>query len=465
MERLSTGIEKLDWLMKGGLLGGGLHLVTGDPASGKTVLAHQVAATAAAEGRVLYLTALVESHATLRAQAVNFDFFDPAIVGDRLYYISVYGSFRDGGFEGLQAQVLSLVRQHDPKLVVLDGLHALQAAAGDPGLYQRFLSSLQAQAAATGVSLLLVSNRVSAEAADAMYTISDAILILETEARGPARVRRLEVRKLRTVDHVTGRHAYEITGAGVQVYPRIESLVTSEDRDVEHVPPEGTHRFGIDGLDQMVGGGVSAGSATLLVGTSGAGKTSLALSYMAAGLAAGERVVFLGFHETPDRMLAKAASVGLDLEEAFETDRARALWHSAAEVPADRLAHQLLDAVTSLGASRVVIDGLDDLIRAVSGEGRDVSFTSGLLDLLRGRGVGVLATLEVTDLFNVDLTIPLEGVSTAADNIILVRYKRVDGSLQRFVSVIKVRAHSMDPDIRGFTIDPEGVVVEGRGEP
>ena len=460
MERLSTGIEDLDWLMRGGLLKGGLHLLTGDPASGKTVLAHQIAAASAARGRVLYLTALVESHGMLQAQASNFDFFDPALVGDRLYYVSVYTAFREGGFEAVQARVLSLVREHDPELVVLDGLHALKSAAKDPALYQRFLSALQTQASTTGVSVVLVSNRSSPDVADAMYTVSDGILILETEPRGPARVRRLEVRKLRTADHVTGRHAYEITSAGIRVYPRVEALVAREEPDVSRVPPEGTHRFGIAGLDQMVGGGLSAGSATLLVGTSGAGKTTLALSYVASGIAEGERVVFMGFHETPDRMLAKAASIGLDLEDAFREDRARAIWHSTAELPADRVAHELLAAVESLDASRVVIDGMDDLKRAVTGDGREVSFISGLLDLLRARGVGVLLTMEVTDLFEVDLTIPLKGVSTSVDNLILVRHQRIDGTLKRSVSVIKVRAHPMDPDRRSFTIGEGGVEVQ-----
>ncbi|HLL48815.1 MAG TPA: ATPase domain-containing protein, partial [Longimicrobiaceae bacterium] len=68
-EQLATGVPGLDRLMAGGLRRGGLHVVVGGPGAGKSVLAHQIGAhQIRAGGKVLYLTALVESHQMLLSQ-------------------------------------------------------------------------------------------------------------------------------------------------------------------------------------------------------------------------------------------------------------------------------------------------------------------------------------------------------------------------------------------------------------
>ncbi len=61
--QVPTGVPGLDRLLAGGLREGGLHVVLGGPGAGKSVLAHQIGANLIrAGGKVLYLTALVETH-------------------------------------------------------------------------------------------------------------------------------------------------------------------------------------------------------------------------------------------------------------------------------------------------------------------------------------------------------------------------------------------------------------------
>jgi circadian clock protein KaiC len=140
--------------------------------------------------------------------------------------------------------------------------------------------------------------------------------------------------KLRGGPHVGGAHEFTITAAGLTVYPRLESVVGW------HRPPEISREgvglgTGVPGLDIMLGGGLLPYSSTLVMGTPGAGKTLLGLSFLMEGAARGERGLLAGFHETEPDLIATAARIGLDLRGATEAGLVRILWNPPLELSAD----------------------------------------------------------------------------------------------------------------------------------
>ena len=91
LKRLATGIEGLDDLLKGGLVAGSSYIVQGRPGSGKTILANQLAFNhVATGGRVLVATLLSESHERLFQYLSTLSFFDPALVGNQLQFVSAF---------------------------------------------------------------------------------------------------------------------------------------------------------------------------------------------------------------------------------------------------------------------------------------------------------------------------------------------------------------------------------------
>jgi circadian clock protein KaiC len=458
-ETLSTAIPGLDRLLGGGLRAGGLHLIAGEPGAGKTVLAHQVGAHHAAAGRsVLYLTAMVESHQTLLSQMRSFSFFDPSIISRTFYYASVSPSLEAGGLAGVREGIARLLLDRRPDLLVLDGLHTLNVMAGSATEYHALLTFLQAQCASTGVTMLVIANREAQDAADPMYTVSDAILVMETEQANRRRVRTMEVRKLRGVQHLTGSHLMHITGDGVSVYPRVEAVASTLRAPFE-TPVNGRLEFGIPGLDAMVDGGLSGSSVTLVPGPSGVGKTLLAQHFLTAGAAAGEDVLFIGFHETPDRLLDKADGIGLDLRAQVEARRARLHWHARSDLAVDRVAEEVLEEVEQRDVRRVVIDGMNDLLYGLVQPGRKMPFLSAFADLLRSRGTAVLFTGEVPHGSGLSPQLPLPEVSAVVDNIVLLRFLEVGPRLHRLVSILKVRDQPHDTYMRELIITPDGLAV------
>ncbi len=461
-ERVETGVPGLDRVLGDGLRRGALHLIAGAPGTGKTILAHQTGSRHARSGAaVLYLTVLVESHEALLAQARRFEFFDASWVGRLFYYASLYSALAEGGVAGTHEAIEGLIRDHRPALVVLDGLHTIKSAAASDFEFTRLMNELQTVSSLGGTTFLAITNVEREWAASSEFAMSDGIFRLGRERSGRRVIRTIEVEKLRGADPLIGSHVFTISSAGIRIFPRLESVVAKEGL-APRMQAERRLRFGIPGLDAMLGGGISSASATMFAGVPGAGKTLMALSFVAAGAAAGEAGLFVGFHETPDRLLAKAERIGIPLREAVDGDRVRLLWKPSAELLADEVAEEVLDLVREHGIERLVIDGLDDIARMFVTEGRSTAFLAAFMDVLRSRGVSGAFTQEVRTIFGLELRLPMAEVPAAVDNIIFVRYVELRARLRHLISILKVRDQDYDSRIREFQVSARGIEV---GEP
>jgi circadian clock protein KaiC len=135
-------------------------------------------------------------------------------------------------------------------------------------------------------------------------TTGDVILGLHFDLSGVRQWRGIEVIKMRGSAPLDGLHGLALTDAGVVIYPRLETRVaatTAGSRSGElvygHIPAEalgqaavseGRAIFGIPELDALLGGGLTRGTSTLIVGSIGTGKTLLSLHFALAGALAGE---------------------------------------------------------------------------------------------------------------------------------------------------------------------------------
>jgi circadian clock protein KaiC len=73
-------------------------------------------------------------------------------------------------------------------------------------------------------------------------------------------------------------------------------------------------------------------------------------------------------------------------------------------------------------------------------------------------GVSLLMTFELPDLFQVTRLSEL-GVSHVSDNVVLLQYLRQPAAIRRTLTVIKTRASLHQPQVREFTITPDGITL------
>jgi circadian clock protein KaiC len=152
--------------------------------------------------------------------------------------------------------------------------------------------------------------------------------------------------------------------------------------------------------------------------------------------------------------------MGLDLVAAEQRGDVELLWYPTGEHILDELAHRLLAAVRRRGVKRLVIDGISGFQQAALEPERIVRFWSALCAELRALDVTTLHTMELPEFMGPELRLPVGGVSSLAETLLLMRYVEIQSRLFRLISLFKVREGTFDPTIRKFAITGSGIVID-----
>ncbi|NTX09774.1 AAA family ATPase [Myxococcus sp. CA051A] len=455
--RVTTGVPGLDGVLGGGLVTSGVYIVVGEPGAGKTLFANQLCYHQGRGGaRCLYVTLLAESHARMLANMRDMAFFDSALLPESVYYVSGFRTLEEQGLPGLLELLRREVRNHNTSILVLDGLVQAQEAAGSSRDFKKFIHELQVSAGLSRFTALMLTSS-NGPTVHPEYTMVDGILELRERTLGVRSWRELQVRKFRGGATLSGVHTFRISNDGLEVFPRLEARMRRTP------PPDpGSERvhFGIPSMDALFPGGLAKGSTSLMLGPPGSGKTLMGSSLLAEGLKQGERCLYMGFYESPERLLHKAAAAGMDMGGAVKDGRMHILWQPPAESILDVLADQLLSAVRRHQVTRVFVDGLSAMSQAAPDSARMASFFAALTQELRLSYATTIFSLETPRLFGPALDVPLEvGPSAVAENLFFLRHVELEGRLRRLLTIFKLRDTDYDPSIREFRISRQGIEV------
>lgn len=333
LERLHSGIEGLDALLKGGLVAGASYIVQGRPGSGKTILANQIGFNHVRNGgRVLVATLLAETHERLFQFLSTLSFFDASKVGDEIQFVSAFDTLENEGLDEVVRLLRREISRQKATVMIVDGVLNARSKADTPMDTKKFISELQGHAAFAGCTVLfLTSARLDDGSPE--HTMVDGVIELGEELVGNRSVRRIHLRKTRGSGSLSGLHECEITENSLVVYPRLESLYSRPT-----LPEDATPRriaSGTPDLDALIEGGLPVGSVTLAMGPAGVGKTCLGLGFLGQA-SAGEPAMHFGFYESPARLRLKARALGFDLEALEKAGVLHLAWQPPHRRPARR---------------------------------------------------------------------------------------------------------------------------------
>jgi circadian clock protein KaiC len=451
--RMGSGNPRLDTVLGGGLPAHGINLVVGPPGSGKTVLAQQyVFHNATPERPAIYLTTVSEPLEKVLRYGQTLAFFDTGAVGRAVHYEDVGGLLGAEGLTAVVERVDALLKERRPAILVIDSFKALTPYATDQGAVRRFLHSLAGRLSAFPVTSLWIGEYDSAELSTAPeFAVADAIVSLSSDRVGQRELRLLQVLKLRGSGFRSGRHSYRISEAGIDVFPRLADPIDAT------AYPMATERAssGIPALDSMLDDGYWPGASTLVAGPTGSGKTLMGQHFIVSGARRGEPGVIATLQENPTQLQRIAEGFGWSLAE----DGVQLLYRSPVDLYIDQWVYELLAAIERTGARRVLIDSLGDLAFAAGDEARYREYLYSLVQRCSRVGVSLLMTLELPDLFQVSRLSEL-GVSHVSDNVVLLQYLRQPDVIRRTLTVLKTRASLHQPQVREFTITPEGITLQ-----
>ncbi len=458
--KLLTGIPNLDRILGGGLLRGSIVMVIGAPGTGKTILAEQLSFSLAAnELSTLFLTSYSEPHEKLLAHGSSLDFFDAARIGKEIHLLSLTDLLQQGAAEA-EAAIVAMARKQCASLVVLDGFRSMRRFLPDENTVAQFLYSLGAKLSFLGITTLVaVEGDPDESARFPELTVCDTVLSLQRLRDGGRFRRMLDVRKMRGVAALEGIHPFTIDHGGLTFSPRFESVVSAGQSQWV----DGRAGFGVPELDALVGGGLTAGTTTLVAGGPGVGKTSLGLHFATQGALHGEPTLFLGFMEDATQLRAKAESFGLDLAAAEASGLLRLMLIPGYDLDADRIAEQFVEDIEQRGVRRLVIDSVANLQRGIVTSDRIPDFLAALVAYLRGHRVTSIVTLDINTIVGPTLDLADVPLSVLAENLFLLRYAEYYGALHRIISVLKMRFSDYDATLHEYTIRAgEGIRLLGK---
>jgi circadian clock protein KaiC len=451
--RLASGNQQLDAILGGGFPAHAINLVVGPPGSGKTILAQQyVFHNASPERPAVYLTTVSEPLEKVLRYGQTMAFFDPEAVGRAVFYEDVGELLGTQGLSGVLERIDALVKEHRPGMLVVDSFKALSFYAADQGEFRRFLHGLSGRLSAFPVTSLWLGEYDRAELTTAPeFAVADAIVSLSSTQASQRELRVLQVLKLRGSGFMSGTHAYQLSAAGIDVYPRLADPV---DPAAYSLPNERISS-GIPALDAMLTDGYWQGAATLVTGPTGAGKTLMGLHFIISGARRGEPGIIATMQENPNQLQRIAQGFGWSLAE----DGIELLYGSPVALYIDQWVHELLAAIERTGARRVLIDSLGDLAFAAGDEMRYREYLYSLVQRCSRLGVSLLMTHELPELFQL-IRLSEMGVSHVSDNVVVLQYLRHQSEVRRTLTVLKTRASLHQPQVREFTITPEGITLQ-----
>lgn len=219
---------------------------------------------------------------------------------------------------------------------------------------------------------------------------------------------------------------------------------------------------GVDGLDELLGGGVPRGHVITVMGSFGTGKTTFALQFLMQGLINGEDGIFISLEEDVDSVIASAASYGWDLRPYAKTKQLHIVRLEPADAKATvtRIKSELPDFIRKTGATRVAIDSISLLNMLFADENERRARLFALCQQLRSTGATCLFTAEVKD---DNPRSSRDGlVEYVSDGVIGLRFnERENGEVQLVLQVIKMRRLRHPRSLKPYSITEQGLEVHG----
>jgi len=225
-------------------------------------------------------------------------------------------------------------------------------------------------------------------------------------------------------------------------------------------------KTGIEGLDEMLEGGLPRSQVVAIMGSFGTGKTTFGLQFIQQGLKQGEKGIFISLEEDQESILSAARSYGWELGPFIEQKMLAIvkLEPTDAKTTITRIKSELPDFIKSFGASRIVLDSVSllNLLFEADHEKRTNLFN--LIQMVKRTGATCIMTAEVNDS---NPNASRDGlVEYAVDGVIALRYEenRERGEIQLTVRVMKMRRIAHSRRVKPYAITGKGIEVHAAAD-
>lgn len=460
IEKASTGISGLDDILHGGLPAQRTTLISGGPGTGKTVLALQFLLEGIRVGEPGIFLTMEERAEGIRENALSlgwdlspyeeqgsFFLFDARLDPQAV----VSGSF---DLSALLAIIGGAADAMGAKRIVIDALDMLMRLFDDPRRARNEVYALHEWLTNRELTVILTAKAASTGETvhpyDFLDFMADCVIFLDNRVSDQLSTRRLRVIKFRGSNFSRSENPYIITQRGIRFIP-MAGL------ELGHAPLGKHVSSGQPEFDTILGGGLRRASCTLISGTTGTGKTTLASTFSRAACAREEKVLYLDFEESQAALVSGMISAGIDLRPAIQSGCLKVLAMLPEAMGAEEHLIRTVDIMDVFQPQHLILDAVSSITRMGS-EQAAFDFLVRVLNIAKERGITIIL-INQTAGFMDEHEISGVGISSLVDTVIFLRYVESGGEINRNLLVLKSRGSHHSNQYREYQITSNGVQI------
>ncbi len=222
--------------------------------------------------------------------------------------------------------------------------------------------------------------------------------------------------------------------------------------------------FGIKALDEMISGGLLRGSANLLEGAPGTGKTTLAMQFIYNGITMyNEPGLIITFEEFPQQYYHDAIEFGWDFKKLEREGKLKIIFSDPQTTLSefDKIDGEFVNIIETMGIKRVAIDSMTHFEGFVedSYELREVERR--LTNALKREDVTSILLRENDNLLG-QVSHVTSKIPFIVDSYTILRFVEIDSAIEKALCILKMRGSDHQKDIRSFKITSKGIEVESK---
>ncbi|MFP4370789.1 MAG: ATPase domain-containing protein [Halanaerobium sp.] len=460
---LSTGIDNLDGILRGGLIPGRFYLLRGGPGTGKTTLGLHFLIEGLSNNEKVLLVTMTEDIEKIKENGKKFDF--PM---DKINYIDLspgadfisenkdYDLFSSAQSEQkpLIEKLTKKIEELKPDRIFFDGFTQLKYLSSDNFKFRKQILSFMQFVKKYASTILLTSEVGVSNPDDDLQFMVDGIINIVYEHQNYY----LEITKYRGSGFQKGKHAMKFKNDGIKIYPQLELKKNNLDYEAE------LFSFGISEIDKLLHGGIERGTTTIITGPTGVGKTSLGSQFIKANSENDLKSIIYTFEESYNTLIERSNSINIPLEQLQYEKKVFVKEINPLEYTPNEFASEVIADVREKDIAVVLLDSIAGYFLTFNNPNEKQKMITGihyLCEYLKVEGITVLMINE-QQMITGDFQATDTQTSFIADNLIFLRYLEIQGKLKKAIGVLKKRMSSFENTLRNFEITEAGIKV---GEP
>lgn len=461
MEKIASGVQGLDTILKGGFLKGRSYLLTGKAGTGKTIFSIQFLLEGVKNNEKCLFISLAEAVEEIERNIKGFgwslegiDLID--LTPKEIKEAGEYRIFPPSEVEAdeVWSSILKAIDKKNPQRIVIDCASFLLALSTDEYQFRKKVLGLINYLNRKDITSIITFEPTELEKEISISLAVDGVIKLR---RGLSKtriidIRSIEIQKLRGSDYIGGLHLLKIKNDGICIFPHIIER-QAEEKMVGEILPSG-----IPQLDEILGGGLEFGTATIISGPSGVGKTTLGVHYLVRAAGSGKKVVLYTFEESPSSVIKRAMSVSIPIDVVLKDGKLKIMQINPMEFYPDEFLEIVRKDVEGEGRKVIMIDSVKGYEVTMEEFGTLLANLQNLIHYLNRNDCTTLLVNEIEAIAG-DVKVTEKGISYLFDNAISIRYAELNSKIVKIIGVVKKRLGDYKPDLRELKVTKEGIKV------